>query len=89
MLDSIAMARASAAEREYFARLERAHRALEQERPPASLAEMFDRLEQLRRILGAWARPGMGEGADEGDLPAHRELLARIRAVERRGAKGP
>jgi len=89
MLDSTAMARASAAEREYFARLERAHRALDEERPPASLAEMFDRLERIRRTLGEWAHAGGGEGVGEGDLPAHRELLARIRSVGRRGAKGP
>jgi len=82
------MARASAAERAYFARLDRAHRALDEERPPASLAEMFERLEGIRRTLGEWAEPGLRDEADEGDLPAHRALLARMRTAGRRGAQG-
>jgi len=53
------MARASQADREYFARVARQSRALEQESAPASLAEMFDRLDRIRQTLGSLARPGL------------------------------
>lgn len=80
------MARASSEEREYFARVARQNRALDDESPPASLAEMFDRLEALRRTLGPLAQPGVGQN-DEGDLQEHLAFLERVRAVRRRGAK--
>jgi hypothetical protein len=80
------MARASSADREYFARLARQNLAIEDETPPASLAEMFDRLEKIRRSHGALARPGVARSA-EGDLPGHLAFLERIKAVARRGAK--
>ena len=81
------MARASSADRDYFARIARQNREIQDERVPASLAEMFDRLERIRRSLGALAWPG-AEGADEGDLPGHLAFLERQRTVGRRGAHG-
>jgi len=80
------MARASSEEREYFARVARQNRALEDQTPPSSLAEMFDRLEALRRSLGPLTQPGIDEN-DEGDLQDHLAFLERVRAVRRRGAK--
>ncbi len=80
------MARASSSDREYFARIARQNRLLDDERPPGSLAEMFDRLEAMQRSLGKLARPGAAE-IGEGDLPGHLAFLARVRAVERGGAK--
>jgi hypothetical protein len=82
------MARASSTEREYFARIGRQNRALEDETPPASLAEMFDRLERIRRSHGSLAEPGAA-GGDEGDLPGHLAFLERMRTVKRRGANRP
>jgi hypothetical protein len=79
------MGRASPTEREYFARIARQNPALGDERVPASLAEMFDRLEQIRRSAGALARPGVAEAGD-GDLAEHLAFLERVRAVERREA---
>lgn len=74
------MSKATAAERDYFARVARANAALDDDRPPASLAEMLERLEAMRRRLGALARPA-GPGGEEADLDAHRAFLARLRAV--------
>jgi hypothetical protein len=80
------MARASSRDREYFARIARQNLAIDDETPPASLAEMLDRLETIRRLRGALARPGV-TSSDEGDLPGHLAFLERIRMVARRGAK--
>jgi hypothetical protein len=82
------MARATSSERDYFARVARQNRALGDECAPASLAEMFDRLEQIRRSVGALAFPGVAEAGD-GDLAGHLAFLERVRAVERRGARRP
>ena len=79
------MERASSRERDYFARVARQNRELSDETPPASLADMFDRLEALRRSHGALARAGVA-GTDEGDLPGHLAFLAHIRRISRRGA---
>jgi hypothetical protein len=84
----LGMARASSSEREYFARVARENRELRDERAPASLAEMFDRLAQIRRSVGTLARPGVAEAGD-GDLAGHLAFLERVRAVERRGARRP
>jgi hypothetical protein len=78
--------RASSADREYLARIARQNLAIEDEAPPASLAEMLDRLETIRRLHGALARPGV-RGSDDGDLPGHLAFLERIRTTARRGAK--
>jgi hypothetical protein len=75
---------ASRSEREYFARVGSANRALGGESVPGSLAEMFDRLEQIRCASGALARPGLQE-AGEGDWPSHLAFLERIRTTGRRG----
>jgi len=64
------------------------NRALAEETVPASLAEMFDRLEAMRRALGDLARPGV-PGDDAGDLAGHLAFLERVRMVQRRGAKRP
>jgi hypothetical protein len=79
------MERPSSAERAYLERIDRDNRALETDGVPASLAEMFERLERIRRSHGALARPGVG-GSDDGDLAAHLAFLERRRMIERRGA---
>jgi hypothetical protein len=79
--------RASADDRAYFARIARQNRSLEDEDVPESLAEMFDRLEHIRRTLGPLAEPGIEADADdEGDLASHRAFLERVREIRRRGA---
>jgi hypothetical protein len=78
------MCPASRSEREYFARVGSANRALGGESVPGSLAEMFDRLERIRRASGALARPGVPE-TGEGDWPSHLAFLERIRSIGRRG----
>jgi len=77
--------RASPAERAYFERVGRQARRIDDERPPASLAEMFDRLERIRRVHGPLADPGI-EGQDEGDLQGHLALLQHMRTIGRGGA---
>lgn len=84
----LAMARPSSADREYFERVARQNDALADESVPASLAEMFDRLERIRRVHGALAQPSAA-GDDEGDLPGHLAFLERIRSVKRGGANRP
>jgi hypothetical protein len=78
------MARASRSDQDYFARVGSANRALGGEGVPGSLAEMFDRLEEIRRTCGALAEPGV-RGAGEGDWPSHLAFLERIRTLGRRG----
>jgi hypothetical protein len=80
------MAKASSADRDYFARIARANQQLPDDRVPASLEEMFDRLEAIRRTHGALARPGV-DGSDRGDLDGHLRFLAHVRAVLRHGKK--
>jgi hypothetical protein len=81
--------RASADDRACFARIEQQNRTLEEADVPRSLAEMFDRLEQIRRTLGPLAEPGVN--ADAEDVIVHKliagraEDLADIEAI--RGAK--
>jgi hypothetical protein len=79
--------RASEAERAYLARVAAQSRALEDERPPASLAEMFDRLDAIRRAHGALAQPGI-PAEDESELRSHLRLYERWRELQRRGAIG-
>jgi hypothetical protein len=78
------MCPASRSERDYFARVDAANRALDGDSIPSSLAEMFDRLEQIRRAGGALARPGVPEAGD-GDWLSHLAFLERIRTSGRRG----
>lgn len=82
------MSRASAEDREYFARVARQSRAIADEQPPASLAEMLDRLEAIRKAHGELARPGV-EAEGDGDLPSHLALLEHMKAVSRDGAGRP
>jgi hypothetical protein len=81
------MKKASQADRDYFARVARANLALAGNEPPGSLDEMFDRLDQIRRELGALAQPGIA-GPDDGDLDGHLRFLARQRYVLNRGKNG-
>jgi hypothetical protein len=78
------MCPASRSERDYFARVGSANRALGGESVPSSLAEMFERLEQIRSASGPLAQPGVREGGD-GDWPSHLAFLDQIRKVGRRG----
>jgi hypothetical protein len=78
------MARASGSDRDYFARVGAANRTLGGETAPGSLAEMFDRLEDIRRTCGRLAEPGAGDGG-EGDWPSHLAFLERLRTIGRHG----
>lgn len=75
---------ASRSERDYFARVGSANRTLGGEAVPASLAEMFDRLDEIRRSYGPLAEPGVRDGG-EGDWPSHLAFLERIKTIGRRG----
>ncbi len=77
------MAKASAADRNYFARIARTNLMLDSNCLPKSLDEMFDRLEAIRRQHGPLAQPGIAGG--DGDLDGHLRFLAHQRAVLRRG----
>ena len=77
--------RVSAADREYMRRLGEANRMLlRDEHPPATLREMFDRMERIERNLGKWAKPGIPGG--DGDLASHQAYLERRRALSAHGA---
>jgi hypothetical protein len=76
--------RASKADRAYFARIARGNRAIVDERPPNSLDEMLDRLERIRRDLGAMARPGITADGD-GDLASHLAFLERQHRIDGHG----
>ena len=78
------MARASASDRAYFDRVARQNASLKDDGVPASLAEMFDRLERIRSDLGALATPGR-DAHDEGDLAAHLAFYERWRRIRSRG----
>jgi len=80
--------KASSADRDYFARVAAGQGAIADERPPASLAEMFDRLAQIRISHGALTTPGV-PGDDTGDLAEHLAFLERVRARTGRGAERP
>ena len=77
------MAKAPSEQREYFARVARKARDLDDSTPPRDLEEMFDRLEEIRSAHGALAQPGMKD--DEGDLPSHLAFLRHLNALRRRG----
>jgi hypothetical protein len=80
--------KASQADRDYFARISRANRMLDDDRVPQSLDDMFDRLDCIRREHGRFAQPGI-LAEDEGDLEGHLRFLARIRSVLSRGTHRP
>jgi hypothetical protein len=78
--------RASPSERAHFERIAAASGPLADERPPASLLEVFERLAAIRRTLGDAAHPGVG-GDDPTELEAHQRVLRRGREIGRRGAE--
>ena len=78
--------RASDSDRAHFRRIAEANAPLPDDVPPASLEEMFDRLDRIRRQLGAAARPGR-TGEDDGDLESHLRYLAKRQEAGARGAK--
>lgn len=78
--------RASEADRAYLRRVAKGLEPLGDERPPASLEEMFDRLEALERSLGELAKPGL-VGEDEAELRSHLRIYERAREIAARGAK--
>ena len=76
------MDRASPEERRYFRRIAAANAGLDDDAPPASLAETLDRLEDMARRLGALGRAGAGCPPHHGDLDSHLACLARLRAID-------
>jgi hypothetical protein len=81
----MASKRATAEDRAYFARIGEENRSLREAEVPRSLAEMFDRLEDIRRTLGPLSEPGLDVDG-EGDLASHRAFLERVGEIRRRGA---
>jgi hypothetical protein len=82
----MAGSRVSEADRAHFRSVAAASLPLPDDRPPRSLAEMFERLEIIRRRLGPAARPGV-VGEDESELEAHLRVLRRGREIADRGTK--
>jgi hypothetical protein len=78
--------RASRTERAHFERIAAASGALPDDAPPGSLAEVFERLDAIRRELGDAARPGLS-GSDDSELEAHLRVLRRGREIGSGGAK--
>lgn len=75
------MNRASREERQYFRRVAVASSRLDDDGPPASLAEAFDRLEAMERRLHHLGRAGV-DGPHGGDLDSHLAFLERLRTVD-------
>jgi hypothetical protein len=69
-----------------MARIARDNVALQDDRPPASLAEVFDRLEQIRATHTEIGAPTRHDDA-VGDLESHLAFLERSRELRRRGKK--
>ena len=80
--------RASASDRAHFDRVGAASAALPEDVPPRSLEEVFERLDAIRRTLGAAARPGLA-GDDASELEAHLRLRQRGREIEANGTQRP
>lgn len=79
--------RASRDERAYFRRIAAQSAALDDETPPASLCEVFDRLAAIRARLGPLAEPGVA-GDDESELRSHLRLLERWKEIRSHGTHG-
>ena len=75
------MKRASSSEQSYFHRIARQNRHLPVDRPPESLAEMFERMERLRQQMGELAEAARAD-TEAGDLKAHLNYLKRLRIVD-------
>ena len=76
------MDRASPEDRRYFQRVAAANRHLAEVEPPATLAEMFDRLERTAEQLGPLAWPGVENPDPQGDdLGSNLAFLERLHAV--------
>ena len=75
------MKRASGKDKAYYARLRRNNRRLPCPAPPASLADVFQKLEAMNRQLGELAEPGRAD-TDHGDLQSHLEYLNRIHRLD-------
>ena len=77
----MAVRRPSSADREHFRRIGEANAEDPDATPPATLAEMFERLTALRRTLGPWAVAGI-EGEDSAELEAHLRVMRRLRGQD-------
>ena len=75
------MEHASSSEHNYFHRIAQQNRDLPVDKPPESLAEMFERMERLQRQMGELAETAL-EGTDVGDLKSHLNYLKRLRIVD-------
>jgi hypothetical protein len=78
--------RASEADRSHFRQVAAGSGPLPEDRAPASLVEVFDRLDAIRRALGPAALPGVA-GEDASELEAHLRVLRRGKELAARGAK--
>lgn len=72
--------RVSEADRAHFRAIAEASGPLPEDAPPRSLAELFDRLEAMRRALGPLAQPGVA-GEDASELDAHLHVLRRGKEI--------
>ena len=78
--------RVSDADRAHFRAIAEASGPLPDDAPPRSLAELFDRLDAMRRALGPLAQPGAA-GEDLAELEAHVRVLRRGKEIGRRGTQ--
>jgi hypothetical protein len=74
----------SEADREHFRAIAEANGPLPDDAAPRSLAEMFDRLDAIRRSLGPAAQPGRA-GEDESELESHLRVWRRGLEIRGRG----
>jgi hypothetical protein len=83
---SSSRARASEAERAYWRKLGDANRLAEAEAsPPASLEEVFDRMNAIRARLGKFAEPGLAPD-DDAAIEECRRIRERFLRKGSRGA---
>ena len=75
------MHRASARDRDYFRRVAAANERLELAKPPGSLEEVFERLEDMEDRLGG-LRDARGSDSGDGDLASHLAYLERLRRID-------
>lgn len=75
------MHRASASDRKYFRRVAAANERLELAKPPASLEEVFERLEDMEDRLGSLGHAPRSDSGG-GDLASHLAYLERLRRID-------